>query len=269
MALSTPIANETGPLRTCYQSHRAGAYVSPRVSVRPWFRWQAALSCGREGTPLLVRLVVLVGLMVAALAAAPEDSKSPPLPFLMRTDDSEGWHITDEHQVYWTLENFDDYRRIPSDSQAGDLIYFKNLLCTGRMEPLIGCTDRLVTTDQFSSEHIVIGSVIGVQGVEGYFTHRVVRIFDLGDEAGLHYQTQGDASGHPDLWLVPYGAIDYLVLWVMRDAWPENAWLRGMVNKHRSAHIEGKGDWECWYGVAKEQYRPGNLPYNNCDREVR
>lgn len=121
-------------------------------------------------------------------------------------------------------------------SGAYTLLGFK---CTGSMEPTISCEDQAYGTPPSAPEDIAIGDIISFDSpgdcLDGSIVHRVVAIEVV--DGAYSYQTQGDAVDEPDACLVPFTAIDYLVVSILSDADddPRKAQLRDRVNAASAA----------------------------------
>lgn len=121
-------------------------------------------------------------------------------------------------------------------SAAYTLLAFK---CTGSMEPTISCEDQAYGAAPPVPEEIAVGDIISFDSpgdcLDGSIVHRVVTVEVV--DGAYSYQTQGDASDEPDACLVPYAAIDFLVVSILSGAEddPRKTKLRERVNSAAAA----------------------------------
>ncbi len=110
-------------------------------------------------------------------------------------------------------------------------------VCTGSMEPAITCLDEATHLHNFQPEDIVVGAVISFRPKEecelkdhsGVVVHRVE---DIKVEDGEHfYWTKGDNNKAPDNCWIPQGNVVSYITELHKDARPEKADLRNLVNK--------------------------------------
>lgn len=98
-------------------------------------------------------------------------------------------------------------------------------VCTGSMEPAIGCDDLLVVYSPGITD-LDVGDIItfkrpaaGCEGtVDGAFLlHRITRVVSANGN-GLQFETRGDANAAPDPCLVPVASVTSKVLAVIHDS---------------------------------------------------
>ncbi len=123
---------------------------------------------------------------------------------------------------------------VPVDSHelAQDALYFDasgdarilRAVCTGSMEPALGCDDIILAYKPAITD-IAVGDIISFRTSNDdcsgysenlYTLHRVTGIMYSGDE--LYLQTKGDASQRPDKCLIPATAVDGKVLAIIYDS---------------------------------------------------
>jgi len=121
------------------------------------------------------------------------------------------------------------------------------------MEPTLSCEDEAYGEVPSGPGDISAGAIISFSSpadcLDGHIVHRIIAI-EIVD--GNHfYQTQGDAVNTPDSCLVPFSAVNYIIIdifpAVSED--PRIAQLRGRVNSAKAATETALGD----YNAARDE----------------
>ncbi len=120
-------------------------------------------------------------------------------------------------------------------------------LCTGSMEPKITCLDEVTWLENPKPEDIVVGSVISFY--PDCSTEEVVedaagtahRVMDIKVENSVYsYWPKGDNNREADGCWVPFENVQGYVIEIHKGVQPENATLRGLVNR---AHEKEDEAW--------------------------
>lgn len=120
------------------------------------------------------------------------------------------------------------------DSYAG---HFK---CTGSMEPKITCLDEAIWLMNFDPEDIIVGSVISFKpnnecDFSSAIGNRSHRVTSVKQESDIYYfKTKGDANEMDDGCWIPQQDVEGYIIDLRKNAVPNNAALRNMVNEARS-----------------------------------
>ena len=131
----------------------------------------------------------------------------------------------------------------------------RGFACTGSMEPTITCLDEATWVRHVRPEDITVGATItydpDCSEEHGDGIGRAHRVVDIKFEDGQHwYWPQGDANEEPDGCWVPAGNIRGYIIEIHRNAVPENAPLRDIVNAARADYEAAANA----YDVAEAKY---------------
>lgn len=167
-------------------------------------------------------------------------------------------------------------------------------LCTGSMEPVITCLDRVTWQTRFTEEDITVGTIIAFSqhspclGGRGGFNvgHRVYSI-NRSDPFNPRYITKGDAVDRTDECTIVFSDIEGYVIAIHKNVVMANTELRNNVNSARDAYEAARDEyygagfyverlyneavaaWEyydCWYANAWYSEYPGHIPHT-CNPE--
>lgn len=126
----------------------------------------------------------------------------------------------------------------------GDPTPTSGIKCTGSMEPMLTCLDKVTVLSDFRPDDVVVGATI-VYGYdcledEALVSTRIIhRVMDIKFEGGqYHYWPKGDGNREADGCWVPASEVHGYAIEVHRNVNTENAELRDEVNTAYAAYLE-------------------------------
>ena len=193
--------------------------------------------------PALVIALVVIALVVMVKAAPESVTSSPvrPAPVMSVTPTA-----------------------VPSPTPVSTYTHGRSL-CTGSMEPAVGCLDKVLYQDNVEPADVLVGSIISVESCGKRFTHRVVEIVDTGGQR--YYRTKGDALQQVDNCWIRHGDVYGLMVSVEKNVEMANAELRDAVNSAKARLLASPDDpdaiaaYHCWRRAAKTSKFPGHIPH--------